>query len=342
MKREKTEKENTVFSRLKRAISNKLYDFDYAVHSKLPKRKGKKAGTMKSARRKDLVFYAALVTIPLLQWVIFYFIVNFNSFFLAFKSYSNVSGFTFVGWQNFGKVWQNLTLKNSDLSNAFINSLIAYGLNFLTLPLSIIVPYYVYKKMPGHEFFRVMLFLPGVLSGMVMSLLIQYILDQLVPFYFLQWFHIKVPPLLSDLSTRFWVVWAQSAFFTLGGNILVYCGVMSRIPEEVVESARLDGCGPTREFISITFPLIFPTASIYFILGFAEIFTNQMSLYTFFAGGSPVQTVGYHIYRTTLASNGFYDYPYVAAMGMFFTFIAAPLTLLIRWLINKFVPTVEY
>ena len=41
--------------------------------------------------RSELLFYCALIALPILQVVIFYFYVNFNSVLMAFKSYDVMS-----------------------------------------------------------------------------------------------------------------------------------------------------------------------------------------------------------------------------------------------------------
>ncbi|MBQ7369258.1 MAG: sugar ABC transporter permease [Clostridia bacterium] len=342
-KKIKFEKENTFFDRIKRKISDSFYVFSQRLYAKTHKNDAGKTRSMSSARRMDLIFYGTMIAIPILQWCIFYFAVNFNSFFLAFKQYSATGAYDWVGFENFRRVWADLTLKNSNLQNAFFNSLVAYGLSVLTQPLTIFLPYYIYKKMHGHEFFKVLLFLPSVLSGMVMCLLYQYVVDKVIPHIMLSYFNVEIPALLSETSTRFWAAWFYGFWFGLGGGVLLYTGTMSRIPVSVVEYAQLDGCGPFREFIYITFPLIFPTVSTFVILGFTDIFTGQLNLFTFFGTNSAsVQTVGYYLYREVIASSGFDRYPYASSLGLFFTVFVAPLTILLRHVLNKVLPTVDY
>lgn len=44
-------------------------------------------------RRKELIFYSLMMVIPIIQVIIFYFIINLNSIFLSFKNYSVLSGY---------------------------------------------------------------------------------------------------------------------------------------------------------------------------------------------------------------------------------------------------------
>lgn len=342
-KKMKVEKDVTWFGKIKRSVSDSFYDLSQKLYAKTHKNGVRKTRSMSSERRLDMIFYASLVALPLLQWLIFYFMVNFNSFFLAFKSYTSLGNEQWVGFENFRRAWSDLTLKNSNLSNAFINSLLSYGLGLLTEPLKILLPYYIYKKMRGHEFFKVMLFLPQILSGVVMSLLYQYMVDKVLPHVLLTVFNVEIPALLSDTATRFWAAWFYGFWFGLGSGVLLYTGTMSRIPVSVTEYAQLDGCGLFREFIYITLPLISPTITTFYVLSFSNIFSGQLNLFTFFGTDSTsVQTVGYYMYREVLASSGYDNYPYASALGLFFTVFVAPLTMLLRHVLNKVVPTVDY
>ena len=83
--------------------------------------KGKK---FKRKIKKDrLLFYIAVVGLPLLQYMIFYVGVNFNSVLMAFQSYDAVKGeFYFDGLVNFKRIFSEFE-KDGVLHVALINSL---------------------------------------------------------------------------------------------------------------------------------------------------------------------------------------------------------------------------
>ena len=95
--------------------------------------------------RSELLFYCALIALPILQVVIFYFYVNFNSVLMAFKSYDVMSD-TFY-WDfgaNFSRFWNELT-KTSILVDAFKNSFIVWLFtSVLGTFLSILFSYYIH------------------------------------------------------------------------------------------------------------------------------------------------------------------------------------------------------
>ena len=59
-----------------------------------------------------------------------------------------------------------------------------------------------------------------------------------------------------------------------------------------------------------------------------------MYLYDFFGDTSKIKTVGYYIFTEVARDNG--SYPYAAALGLMFTLVAAPLTILTKWLVGKY------
>ncbi len=298
----------------------------------------KKTQGFKQAKRAEYFFYWSLAILPFLQFIVFYVIVNLNSFKLAFQEYNSMTfEYSWAGLKNFKNIFVDPAI-----GSAVEGSIKAYFLGLINLPLSLFFSFYVYKKMFGAELFKVVLFLPSILSALVLGLLYHQIVDGVIPEVMAKHFDKTISPLLSTPSTQFASAFAFGFFMGFGGHILMYTGAMARIPESVIEYARLEGVGPFREFFTITFPLIFPTVGTFFILGFAGFFTNQLNLYTFFGDGADVQTVGYYVYNLVYGSAKEGTYPQASAIGLFFTLIIAPLTMLFRYLINRFDPSEAY
>ena len=88
--------------------------------------------------------------------------------------------------------------------------------------------------------------------------------------------------------------------------------------------------------------MIFPTISTFAITSVAAIFLNQLSLFSLFgAYAEPdVITMGYYLYKETVlnASNEM-TYPGLCAIGFLLTLIGVPMTLLTRFLLDKYGPS---
>ena len=302
----------------------------------------KKPSSILAARKKETIFYICIVTLPIVQFLIFYVYANINSFALSFQSWTESNGFEWAGFTNYKNMWLELTMPNTALNSGMLNSLKIYLLGWVVKPLYLFFPFYVYKKMPCHGFFKIMLFLPQILSTTCTALIYKYVVDQVVPEIYSLYLGRKIMGLLSDPNSTFWTAWVFGVLDGIGGTILIYTNAMMRIPETLVEYAKIEGCTGLKEFAKITFPLILPTFSVYLLLGFTGIFTANLNLYTFFGNGAPIQTVGYYTYVMVLNSNGYTSYPKAAAIGMFFTVILVPLTIIFRNILNKLTPQVEY
>lgn len=306
--------------------------------------KREKKQSLSLARKKETLFYTLLLIVPMAQFLVYYVYVNLNSFLLAFQRYDELTGsYVWAGWKNFENMFIQLSMEGGILRESVFTSVKAYFLGLLTLPFNLLFPFYIYKKMPYSGFFKVVLYLPSILSTMVLGLLYQYFVDIVIPEIALSEFNATINPFLKNTDTRFWAAWLYGVLMSFGSNILVYCSAMSRIPESLSEYAKLEGCGTLREFFSITFPLIFPTFATFFITGIAAFFTNQLNLFTFFDRNSTsTSTVGYYVYCLVVDTSAYANYPMASAIGLFFTAIIAPVTLFVRWVMNRLDPSAQY
>ena len=295
----------------------------------------------KLKERNRKIFYWLMISLPLLQFFIFYICVNINSLILAFKSYSVTEGESFVFLDNFATVIKAI-FKDTSISTAFTNSAIVWFVGLCVgSTLALFFSFYVYKKYFGSGLFRVMLFMPQIISSIVLVIMFRYFMVYALP-EFLEPFGTKVPDLLADPNTA----WGTILFYTLwtgfGTSTMMYVGAMNNISDSIVEYAKLDGFTPMKEFIFITVPMVFPTVSTFITVGLAAVFTNQMALYQFYAGNAEPQlwTVGYYLYVSAQKA-GNAEYPYLSAFGLVLTFITAPVTLIVKKLLEKYGPGVN-
>lgn len=245
----------------------------------------------------DWIFYIGLLIIPITQVVIFYFVVNINSILLAFKQYDGASG-QFM-W-SIETLKQMFTTLHTDKGMTFrlVNSVIMYVVSMVVvLPLSLLFSFYIYKKKPASKFFRTMLFLPSVVSPIVLSMLFGYFVDRAIPEIMLKWFGKEVDGLLAGLDTQFSTVIVYNALLGFGVQVLMYANAMSGINDSTVEAARLDGANSMQEFWHISLPSIFPTLTTFVVVGVAGLFTNQLNLLGFFNTSANVETqsIGYYL-----------------------------------------------
>lgn len=313
---------------------------------------GRKVKRINYRKRKRNLFFACIVTLPVLQFCICYIYVNINSFILAFQRYGWATdglGFdiSFAGFDNF-KEAIGLML---DRSHYLLNSLqLFFWTTIIGYTLALLFSYYIYKKYPMGELFRVVLFIPKIVSGVVFCLLFECITSEVYQYVAETFFHVEAPrALLDNADTRLPALLFYSVWVSFGVNVLMFSGAMSGIDESIVESAQLDGTNAVQEFLHITVPMIWPTFVSFLTINFTGLLTDQMHLHTFFgtSADESVSTFGYYLYVNSasgeLISLGGKTpvFSVQAAMGLVMTAIMLPLTLGLRKALRKFGPSVD-
>lgn len=287
------------------------------------------------------VFYASIVALPLLQFIVFYVVVNFNSFLMAFQSYENSAGTAVIGytWDNFAYFFDKTVLP--DLWLCIKNSLLYLGLNIvICIPVSLLFSYYVYKKFLFSGFFKVVLFLPSIVCSTAMVIFYKYFVNEglssalggsvIGPVY---------NPKQQGVLVVFYLL------MTFSANILLYINAMSQTSEAVVEASKIDGASEIGTFIHVIIPQIWGTIVSIIVIFLAWFATNQAYLFTFYGFNTnrEYQTIGYYLFN--MVQDGRYTgssleqmYRKASALGLMFTAIVAPVTILVRNLMLKYGP----
>ncbi|MBO5713841.1 MAG: sugar ABC transporter permease [Clostridia bacterium] len=310
--------------------------------------------TMLNRKQKRLIFYVLMMLVPCVQFAIFYFYVNINTFRLAFLNFDLVEGGSgyetvFVGFTNFTKAWAFFTENTAFLKN----SLLLYLCNLvIVMGLALFFSYYIAKKYMLAGFFRAILYLPHIIASVVLVVLYRYIITDV---------YMKLVEIFTGtsegvyglldpsqpVSTRLTVLIVYSLFIGFGSNVLIFTGTMSGIDNSIIESAQLDGVNVLGEFIHIYIPLIFPTFTTFVVTGMCGILTADLHLYTFFGmGGTPgIDTFGYYMYRNTVNGSLYQksakglSYTELSALGLIMTCIVVPITLTTRKLLETYGPS---
>ncbi|MBP3423067.1 MAG: sugar ABC transporter permease [Clostridia bacterium] len=299
---------------------------------------------IQNKRKQDLIFYVVMLAYPVLQFAIFYVGVNVNSVLMAFQEYSGKGdSYLFLAgeriFQNFKDVFYALKTETV-FPFAFKNSLIAYATGLIvSTSLSLIFSYYIFKKFPLHGLMKVVLFTPSVISGIILVSIFMEFVEVVIPTVFFDITQKEIEGFLSNTSTRFGAILFFCVWMGFGGSILLYVGAMNNISDSVIEACRLDGANTLQEIIYIVLPLIYPTFVTFIVVGVGGILTNQMALYSFYGASAKeyIQTFGYYFFNATKAA-GYKEYPFLASMGILMTLIIAPLTLFVKWGLEKIGP----
>ncbi len=293
--------------------------------------------------RKKLWFYISIMAFPVVQFIIFYLIVNANSLVLSFKQYELTENGDiiekFVWLENIINTYVEIFTAEKFLY-CIKNSLIFYGIATLGgTVFSLSFSYYIYKKGILGGFFKVMLYMPHIVSGMVVTVMYRNFVNDGFTDFMSQVLNIKVPGFSKD--ARIWYIYFYVLVMSFGSNMLIYTGTMAGISDSIIEAGQIDGANRVQEFFHIIMPSIFSTFALFIITGMITIFNGQGNLFNFFGISAPPKyhTFGYYLYVAVKDAGIFYPkYPPLAALGMCLTFIAIPLIFSLRALFNKYGP----
>lgn len=289
------------------------------------------------------VFIVCSLALPLLSWAVFWLYVNLDGILLAFKD-PRTGAWTM---DNFTYVWDLLTKPGGELRIAVRNTMLYFAMSNVMLVLNLIVAYFLYKKVAGFKAYRIIFYLPGIISGVVLTTIFQEFIKPFGPLgNMLKMFGLTLPEtgLLADKATATYTIMAYCVWTGFSGTVLMFTSTLSRLPNQVMEAARLDGCGPFREVFSIVLPMIAPMFTTLFIMNFTGIFSASGPVLLFTNGEYETTTISYWMFSQIYGGGGYGgagSYGLVSAMGLCLTLVAVPLTVLVRKLVEK-IPAVEY
>ena len=232
------------------------------------------------------------------------------------------------------------------------NSLqLAFWTVAMELLLALLFSYYIYKKNPLSEFFRVVLFIPKITSAVVFVIIYKYLANEVFVEIANNIFHVQ-PQLelgfLDNPETERAAIIFFCCWVGFGTNVLMFTGAMSGIDESIVESAHLDGTNLVQEFFYITVPMIWGTFVSFFVVAITGIFTSQMHLHTFYGTTytGKLSTFGFYLFSSAAQSEVITtgtvpNFSVLSAIGLMLTMVMLPITLIVRKLLNKYGPSTD-
>lgn len=292
-------------------------------------------------------FIICTISLQLIHWLVFNVIMSVQGILLTMKNVDYASNTeVWVGLKNYASLFKQISMDFSAKQGWYIairNSLAYWPLNFgIMLPLVIIMGYFLFKKLPMRKFFIVILFIPNLLPAVA---LVQTVKEMFAPDYgpmnnllmkiigsesVIPWFNSTTytNPILWVFS-----IWAGSGYFV----VLLY-GAFARVPQEIVEAARLDGVSFFRELWSIYIPIIWPSIITVMVTGCVSVPFGMYMHQLLFTGGQ-AQT------ETIALRNFFYlaggDYYSSGTYSVVISLISTPIVLFFKWAMEKVFEPVE-
>lgn len=321
-----------------------------AYRHQLMRAEGKKPSTLKEDVKDflDGKYHITLLSFPTLLIAVFNILPLIFMILIAFTTYNKInlppaSLFTWCGFENFGSVLD--VIGGSRKAATFIEltkwTLIwAVFATFTNYILGMIVALMINKK--GIKFkslWRTLFVLAIAVPQFVSLLLMNQILQEDGALNILLGYFMGGNPHIqflnsTPLAARATVI-IVNCWVGIPYTILSMSGILMNIPEDLYESARIDGAGPMKTFTSITLPYMLFVTTPQLITQFVGNINNFNVIYLLTGGGPTTEKfyqAGYTdilvtwLFKLTMNSQ---DYNLAAAIGILVFIVCATLSLIV-------------
>lgn len=232
----------------------------------------------KSPRRLQNNLTLVLFLLP--AFVLFAIFLVYPIFQSVYYSFFTWKGFgpavNFIGLDNFKRILTDLIFLK-----AVGNGLLIVVLSLIIqLPLAMALALMVGRHLRGRAFFRIIFFMPYVLSEVITGIMWMILLNPdpnrgfinailtLIP-------GVKAIPWLGDIRTVLMAIFIVLTWKYFGFHMLLYMAGLQNIPPEIEEAALIDGVNNRQMITRITLPLIGSTirTSVHLsVLGSLQVF----------------------------------------------------------------------
>jgi multiple sugar transport system permease protein len=300
---------------------------------------GEAAGTQASRRRRAAVrpfrlsqtkrewVAAYLFLLPdLLGLLLFIGIPMVLSLSLGFFNVSGFGTYTFSGLANYQKmVADPLFLGSLQVTAKYVIVLVP-GLYISGLGLALLVK----RPVPLLGLFRAMLFLPNVISLVVVALIWKFLLVDRIGVVNVLFSKVGLGgrSWLGDPDLTLWALLGVTIWFLMGFYMLIFLAGLQEIPREYYDAARIDGAGAWRSFWDITLPLLKPTSFFVLLVSLVAAVTGPQGfdlVYVMTSGG-PANSTNLTTYYIFDQAFRYSNFGYAAAMASFLVLALLVLT----------------
>lgn len=228
---------------------------------------------------------------------------------------------TFVGLENFKEIIFQDKIWWKSLGNAGYITVIAL---IFQNALAFLLAWACDREIKLKNFYRLIFFIPPVLSEVVVGLVWQWILDGHYGLLNNWLINLGFPHLvrnwLSDPKTALTTVAIVHSWKGFGWGFLIFLAGLQTIPKELYEAARVDGANAWFCFRKITVPLMIPVAvlvAILTVLGTMQAFVLIIAM----TGGGPAYHTQVPVLRILASMRGSSRFGYACAQGISFGLI---------------------
>lgn len=292
------------------------------------------------------IFIILMLIYPLFRFAIMWGYINIKALYVSFTRYDLLTDSNiFAGFLQYKLLFRRLASDEYTKHTLITSALYFVVTCGISLPLSVIFSYFLFKKVPAAGVYRVIFYLPSILPVAVLALTFRYsfgsegYVDQLLHSLGFQ----NLPLWWGDSNITPIMVFVYCIWAGLGLNIVLFSGAMSRVPKEILEYDQLEGVGMARELFQVMLPCIWPTFVTTFMLGMTSVLTVYLQPYFLMDSATTTPfntcTISLYIFNNYATPA---QAPYLAAFGLFCSAVFVPIVLGTRAFLNRFFRDVGY
>ena len=228
------------------------------------KKKRDPASVNSAQMRRSLQRYSPIFLLPMvLAFAIGFVWPFFQGLFLSFTQFKTTSKWTWVGIQNYIKVFQDENFLYSFLYTAVFAVVSLVIINVLAFA----VAYALTMNIRGANLFRTVFFMPNLIGGIVLGYIWSMIFDGILSAY--------NTSILMNTTWGFWGLIILMCWQQIGYMMIIYIAGLQAVPEDMMEAAKIDGANGWQTLCKVTIPNVMPSITICMFLTL----TNSFKLF---------------------------------------------------------------
>ena len=215
--------------------------------------------------------------------------------YLSFHKFITVSKTTFVGIDNYIKVFEDPTFVSAFWFTARFTIVSTILINVIAFMLALALT----RGLKGTNAFRTVFFLPNLIGGIVLGYIWQILINGILT-------NLGLPLLALDAKYGFWGLIILMCWQQIGYMMIIYIAGLQNVPGDLLEAASIDGASSFETLIKVKLPMVMPSITICSFLTLTnsfKLFDQNLAL----TSGEPAkqsQMLALNIYDTFYARSG--------------------------------------
>ena len=252
---------------------------------------------------------------------------------VSFTNWDYLRDITFIGLRNYFRIFSRNEHALGGLKRTILFVLMEVPLQ---LTVSLLIAYLLTRKLRGSRIARSIVYLPAVISGAVGGLIWRYMYHRQTGVfnYFLSFIGVEPVPWIDNPDIALYSI-VLTGVWAVGQPMILFLAALEGVSPTLYEAAQVDGAGKTRQFITITLPMISPTILLNLIIVMIQQF-QMLAPIIVITGGGPVNAT--YLYSYVEYDNAFkyLKMGFASALSWFMLVIILALAMIIfksskRW-----------